>query len=547
MPNSLLTGVSGLVSHQRLLDVVGHNIANMNTHGYKSQRILFVDSLYEAISPASGGSDGGQGGTNPSQVGGGVTVSQTDRKFTQGSIEHTGDTLDFAISGNGFFTVSDGRSDFFTRAGAFSLDGDGFLVNPQGLYVKRFTNLGEPDGITPGFQIPGDDRIQVPIGAPIQGVKSTMVQVTGNISGNAEPARSQVVKAANPFTTGAATAQGSDLLNSLDTTASPFQSGDAITIKGFTHDGAKVDQSFAVDGSTTLQGLINAIDAAFPGSVATLKDGQLHVESLQAGESKLTVNLGIPSGNQGSISFERHSTDVAVAGKDADQEPSIVTFYDEAGGEHELKLSFVKQSDDEWSLNVIIDPDEGAVVDGTIEPIIFDDSGNLVTTGDPTVTLQINGISEPQPLSFDFGSPGAALRLTHYSSKSSLIPDSDGSPAGVLTGIRVEKDGTVEGVASNGKTFSMAQLAISKFRNNKGLVAESNNLYSASSNSGLAELGTGGAGGRGEISGAQLESSNVDIALEFTKLIVAQRGFSANARTITVSSEVLEELTNIIR
>ena len=138
MPNSLLTGVSGLVAHQRLLDVVGNNLANMNTTAFKSQRILFGDLLYETIQPATSSNEGSNGGTNPNQIGGGVKVAGTDRSFGQGALENTGGQFDLAISGGGFFSVTDGNRDYYTRAGAFSLDEQGFLVAPGGFHVKRF-------------------------------------------------------------------------------------------------------------------------------------------------------------------------------------------------------------------------------------------------------------------------------------------------------------------------------------------------------------------------------------------------------------------------
>ena len=99
MPNSLLTGVSGLLAHQRLLDIVGHNISNANTVGFKAQRVLFSDLFYEVINPATSGGDGDSGGVNPNEIGGGVQLAMTDRKFAQGGLTSTGEQFDVAISG----------------------------------------------------------------------------------------------------------------------------------------------------------------------------------------------------------------------------------------------------------------------------------------------------------------------------------------------------------------------------------------------------------------------------------------------------------------
>jgi flagellar hook protein FlgE len=125
--------------------------------------------------------------------------------------------------------------------------------------------------------------------------------------------------------------------------------------------------------------------------------------------------------------------------------------------------------------------------------------------------------------------------------------DQDGFAAGFLTGMSVAPTGVIEGVFTNGRTIALAQLAIAGFSNPNGLNREGRNYFSVSSNSGQPQIGAAGSGGRGAVVQGQLENSNVDLALEFTRLIVAQRGFQVNARTVTVSDEVLQELASIIR
>jgi flagellar hook protein FlgE len=152
MTQTLLTGASGLLSHQRKLDVVANNLANLNTTAFKSQRILFSDLLYTTIQPASSGTNADFGGTNPRQAGFGVSVAQTSRNHGQGVLTASGSTFDFAIQGEGFFVVSDGTTSY-TRAGAFSLDSNGYLVDPAtGAFVQRFGTLGEGQDGFPAFQ-----------------------------------------------------------------------------------------------------------------------------------------------------------------------------------------------------------------------------------------------------------------------------------------------------------------------------------------------------------------------------------------------------------
>ena len=122
MANALITGVSGLNSHQRMLEVIGNNLANLNTTAYKSRRTLFSDMLYETVRAASGGTNGELGGVNPAQVGSGSRVARIDLQFSQGNFETTGGQLDFALEGNGFFIVNDGTQNLYTRAGAFGVE-----------------------------------------------------------------------------------------------------------------------------------------------------------------------------------------------------------------------------------------------------------------------------------------------------------------------------------------------------------------------------------------------------------------------------------------
>lgn len=137
--------------------------------------------------------------------------------------------------------------------------------------------------------------------------------------------------------------------------------------------------------------------------------------------------------------------------------------------------------------------------------------------------------------------------MTSVAGDSSISSEQDGFASGVLSSVRVGSDGVIEGIASNGRTFPLAQLAVASFSNAEALERSGQNYYAQSLASGEVELGTALQLGRGAIRSGQLEGSNVDIALEFSRLIVAQRGFSANARTITVTDEVLEELNSLVR
>ncbi|MGE5507374.1 MAG: flagellar hook protein FlgE [Chitinophagales bacterium] len=184
MLRSLFSGVSGLRNHQIRLDVIGNNIANVNTIGFKESRCNFRDVLYQTVSGASS-PQGGRGGINPKQVGLGVSVGSIDAVMTQGNIESTGRNTDLAIEGDGFFILGDDNGiQYYTRAGAFSLDTEGNLINAgNGLKVVGWTPTGgagalDPDNALPGF-------IQIKRGEEMPPSATTAVDYIGNLDSRA--------------------------------------------------------------------------------------------------------------------------------------------------------------------------------------------------------------------------------------------------------------------------------------------------------------------------------------------------------------------------
>ena len=547
MPNSLLTGVSGLIAHQRLLDVVGHNIANINTHGYKAGRVLFADLLYETMAPAQGPS-ATQAGTNPNQVGGGVAFLATDKRFSQGSIEATGEQFDLAISGEGFFVVTDGTNDFYTRTGTFTVDEAGMLATVNGLYVKRFSTAGEADGINPAFQVSGDERIRIPERAAVAGVVTEHIRMAGNLDARNTEARTEVQQTNLPFLSGGAPATAGTLLNDLDNNNVNYTTGDKLTIDGFDHEGNLVFVELDVSETTTMQDVIDALNAEVSGTTSSIDtSGRIVIESNEIGGSSLGVRLRDAAGNVGASQLLSHDFLPVMEGKAADTYERLTTIYDVQGRPHQLKLQFTKLNNDVWTMDASMDSTLGVLTDGSIDSITFNDDGTLRVTSDAEITIQFEGIASPQTIKLSVSDPDSTDRLTHNAADSDLQVDPDGSAPGVINDIQVDTDGRIVGSASNGEIFTIAQLAIANFKNEKGLFSVADNLYGQSLNSGLPEIGMAASAGRGKIESGNLEMSNVDIAFEFTRLIVAQRGFSANARTITVSDEMLEELTNIIR
>lgn len=554
MANALLTGVAGLNSHQKMLEVIGNNLANLSSTAFKSQRVLFSDLLYENISSASAGTSGVIGGINPSQVGSGSQVAQVDSDFTQGNLEPTGQPLDFALDGDGFFVVQGGGSPMYTRAGSFRVDADGTLVDPAtGFRVQRFGDAGEPDGINPSFQIPGNSDIYIPFGASIPGRTTSSVALSGNLSSDSEGPAAALLQTNSPFLTGGVAASASTLLNDLDSNTTDYVAGDSLVITGTDVDGTPINISLSVDATTTLGDLVTAINGAFTDATASIDStGALELNANDTGESFLSLQIRDASTNTGGTQLDAHPVVVVENGRAGSVVLGGFEVFDLRGKSHTVRTELHKQADGSWSLLASINTEDGTMLDNRVDNIRFADDGSFLQAGGPgtsdlNLSFQFDELTDPQVVRVSFGTTGQYDGVTQLASNSTLAADQDGYPAGTLVDIRVNSNGLIEGVATNGRSVELAQLAIASFRNPSGLTRSGSNYYQESLASGSVEIGSALSGDRGTIRANHLEQSNVDISLEFTKLIIAQRGFSANARTITVTDQVLEELTQLIR
>lgn len=553
MANSLLTGFSGLASHQRMIEVVGNNLANLNTTGYKSQRASFADVFYETVKGGSGGAPGVIGGSNPAQIGNGSKLASVAVNFSQGGLDTTGSEFDFAIDGEGFFVVNSENGPHYTRAGAFSIDNDGFLVDSAtGYHVQRFGTTGEVNALGPAFQSPGSSSIRLPIGASVPGQATSVANLRGNLSPSSLPATTHRLSTNTPLTNGGTAAVASDLLNDLDIVTTPYASGDLIEVSGTDGLGNAFTANVAVDDTTTLQQFVDQLTTQVPAATASLDtDGNLVIESDEAGPSRLGVRLSDVFGNTGAASYDPGMLQVENSGVAGDVVRAGLEVFDEQGNAHVVGLELTPQTDGSWTLEASLDPSEGSITDARVEGIRLNSNGSFQTAGiagvgDENLVFQFNS-GEPQTVRINFGDPGTFTSLTSIAVASSLTSEQDGFSTGTLVGVNIDESGVVEGVSSNGRRLPLAELAVAMFRNPQGLEFRGDNLFRSTTSSGTVEIGAARSTGRGAILSGQLEQSNVDIAVEFTRLIIAQRGFSANARTITVTDEILEELTNLIR
>jgi flagellar hook protein FlgE len=389
MLSSLFSSASALSASQTLLNVVGNNLANSNTVGFKAQHVEFATQFTQTLQAASAPSSG-SGGTNPIQIGNGVQVGATSTNLTQGTFESTGNPYDLAIQGSGFFVVSNGSGPMYTRAGAFSPDSQGYLVDPAtGYRVQRTGTVGEATATSPAFQAPGISDIRIPLGMTIPGSATQNVNFNGNLNSSASPPIAAVLTSGQPLTFGGGAATNDTLLNSLDETAVPYQAGDKIQITGSRFDGSPITASYTITGtpSDTMGSLLNTINAQFlsstPGEGATASldsGGHIVLTANQGGISNMTLsivnNTATPGGGTKFTNFTQ-----TVAGKPGDTATTAIQVYDDQFAPHTITFTYTKTAPNTWDVTASMDPKDGTIsgfgLDNVVSGLTFNENGSF--------------------------------------------------------------------------------------------------------------------------------------------------------------------------
>lgn len=550
---ALSSGVSGLKVHQQMLDVAGNNLANTNTTAYKSSRITFTDTLSETLSQASAPTTN-TGGTNPNQLGTGVAVGSIDRIMSQGSLSQTGNPLDVAIEGNGYFTVSDGTAELYTRNGQFAVDADNYLVDgTTGNRVQRL-RTGEI------FQDPTSTDIIIPYTSALPAQATTEIDYSGNLSADTLEPSTNLIDGNVSFTV-AADGSSASTTTALDalTDWSGIAAGDTITMSGTTTDGTAATATYTYAAGDTVDDLITYFDTNYDNANINVKfiNSKIRFEDINSGYSQTfvdTISFTDLSGGGATVGMPT-GFDVLTAGGSFEKALTIELF-DAQGNNYSLSGSFVRtDTTNQWDF-IAKSVSGGATISTTnrsVQGITFTTAGaynGLANPADdPTFTIRYP--SDPftdYEINLDLGTPGELDGVTQFGGRSTAVSHGqNGYDAGWLSTLSIGKDGVIGGVFTNGQKRDIATLKMSTFQNPMGLEALGKNYFRTSSNSGNPIPTKASEGGAGICHGGSLEQSNVDTAEQFVNLIKAQNGYQSSARTITVANNMLKELTNIIR
>ncbi|MCH7673532.1 flagellar hook-basal body complex protein [candidate division KSB1 bacterium] len=544
MMRALFAGVSGLSNNQLKMDIIGNNIANINTIGFKTSRINFAEELSQLIQSSTESASGGT--KNALFVGLGVRANSIERDFSQGILQTTGKQTDLGIEGDGFFVLSDGNTQLYTRAGNMHFDGNGRLVNANGLTVQGWTADLKGD-LSATAQL-GNITFDASVISPA--ISTQNLAIAGNLDATATPVREEWT-ANQTFTVAGAPAVGADTLNSLTQTTTPLVDGDIININGTNSDGSVVSATFtygAANDGTTIDGLLASISASFNGA-ATLVNGSIVLNDLAFGESQTTITLSADPGNTGVIDLPGF---VNTAKGFSPQTSSSVEVYDSLGSKHTLNVTFTKtENAREWTFKVGFSGNE-VINEGSTGTITFKPTGSLDTivydNGQPLLNFSPGNGADDVIINLDFENSTGFSGVTQFAGQSSvLMPYQDGQAHGTLSAFSIDERGRLVGAFTNGRSRTIAQIALAKINNPEGLTHIGNNIYRTSGTTGIPSIGKAGEDLPASIFSGTLEASNVDLAAEFTDMIIAQRAFQANARVITVSDQFLSEVTQLKR
>ncbi len=566
--DALFTGISGLNAYQSQIDMISNNIANVGTFGFKGQRMTFADLFYQSQNGYATAPSQNSGGVNPQEIGLGVKVNTIDTNFSQGGLQTTGVNTDLALNGDGFFVLRnvDGSGQpVYTRDGAFSLNANGVLYDPAtGLAVQGFMANG--NGTVSATGTPG--TITVPLGLQMQatatggpnsvklgpsndkefdmsfGGSLDQTQFSVALAGGSPASKvltttiydslgnaHQATITMSPDTTGStpagiATADPGGVLTAAATVAGSTSQNDTITVT-----------TNAGGTSATVTDTLGNSTTATPGQTITMGGATFTMQTPMPGTQTATINVtGATTGLPASVK-DANGTAVAPGTR--------------------------------WKYTVAFADGTSPAAGASSGYIWFDANGQYINTSGDVNGANVHTLgTAPTPSGAGGGGAGDAVQIAawpagdasaapqtiglDFSSMSALagsptanVLAQNGFAAGTLSNITIGQDGSVLGSFTNGQQKTIAQVAVATFQNEGGLHRTGGNGFQQTADSGLAQIGTANTGRYGAIISGSLEQSNVSLADEFTKMIVAQRAFEANTRGISTADQNLMTVLNI--
>ena len=554
MMRSMYSAVSGLKTHQTRMDVIGNNIANVNTVAFKSSSVTFSDILYQTTSNASGANaTTGTGGVNAKQIGLGATAAATKVSITSaGASETTGNPFDIRLTdknSTNFFIVNNGSENVFTRSGSFYVDGSGNLCMSSTGYTVMGWQVDETTG-----EIRKDTvsalRIMQEKNLTSAPEATTQATIAGVLDENDADVKSDAGKVMNlnfydnlgyQYTAKfAIKATGTDGKYTVELT-SILDSNNKNIIDGWSQ--ADISSLFGTVDT-------NAVVGKYKFADGFKTNGNKIIAATKDGEVELT--------DKGNGTFTGNSTTTG-----ATYTYKLSDIYDGLSATIQGYIENGKKDEKGNPYNYSIDKATGEVTVTTTKAsheLEFDTAtGKFKSIGNEpkSVTLNLNTLTNGFNTNGNFSNINVDFtQCLNYSGKSTIGADAGavdgttgkGRKLGAMTGIFIDTSGRIYGTYDNGNTELLGQIAVAQFSNASGLEKVGESCYRTTLNSGEFDgIGVEISADGSSMTTGELEMSNVDLSSEFTSMITTQRGFQANSRVITTSDTLLEELVNLKR
>ena len=533
MSTAMSAALSGLKAQQTSLDVIANNISNTSTTGYKAQRVSFSDLLSQTIKSGSS-STATTGGTNSVQVGSGTSVGSVDTILTVGSSSSTGVATDVALSGEGYLIVQGGaKGEYqYTRAGNLSIDDAGnitvngnevcgwekYTVDADGNYVYDTNTKAESLNVnTDSYN--GDKTIMA-------AKATTKAEFSGSLDSTKTASIDSAATADQKSTVKVYDAQGNE--NDV-----------SIGWKKYSVDSTNNTTTWSWSASST-DGTVTAPSSGYvkfdsDGKImasATTSTATVTAGTTDAGytASNVTIGSSVPAGAY-TITVSGTTGTGNITLSDGTNTYTAVTSTDGAA-------TFATASG-----NIVLTAPTSGWQAGTTTVTVASTTCNTT----PTLAVTVGGATSATAdvnVKLDFSTISTSASSSS-SSTSTVTDTADGYASGERQSIAIGSDGTITGSYSNGKTQAIGKLAIAVFTNAGGLEKIGSSLYAASSSSGDASVVTAGSGGSGSLSSSTLEMSNVDLAQEFSNMMIAQRSYQANSKVISTSDEMMQTIISM--
>ncbi|MBT6157387.1 MAG: flagellar hook-basal body complex protein [Planctomycetaceae bacterium] len=554
LTSALNTALNGLSLNETLIDVLGNNISNAGTNGFKASNVLFTTQLARTLSVGSRPT-ATNGGTNPQQIGLGATTAAINADFGQGSITNSTSPSDLAIQGEGFFVVDGADGNVYSRNGNFSLNSASLLTNAAGLKVQGY-------GVDADFGIITTQLtdISIPLGDLNVAQQTQNVSINGALLPTGALSTQGTISTSAVLTDTATTnpaLAGALLVNLQVGGNNLFTNGETLSFTAQKGGRTLDPQTLAVTGTTTYAELATLLD----GTIGIHSGGTIPNDPNSGGQPGVSIVGGALQvvGNSGTVNGivlavgDITSNGITVplsftASQAAVGESAITDFvvFDSLGQPVTVKLTSVLQARDTNSTTfryfIESADDSDADVSVSTGTIQFDSTGQVIAGGTATFSVDRNNSAavSPMQLNIDFSAISGISSDTAGSTLS--LNNQDGSDPGTLTSFVIDETGVINGVFDNGIVRTLGQITLARFSNPQGLVQDGSGTFLEGVSSGPPFVSTPGNFGAGSLRSGAIELSNTDVGRNLVDLIVASTNYRGNARVISSVQQLVDEL-----